>query len=115
MTDGKRTKKRFRNKNRIQTSGFSSLASESLYRSGWPSETQLQQQYSQGRQCGSCSFYAQFNKDWGLCCHRRSRHWQETVFEHFTCPSLVHEGWGPHSFTIDRGFHCSCEPPGSSG
>jgi hypothetical protein len=47
--------------------------------------------------------------DWGLCCHPRSRHFAETTFEHFTCPSQTPEGWGPHSFSDDPEFHCRCQ------
>jgi hypothetical protein len=96
------------NQNRIVVDGWSNPASESLYRDRWPSEPACRSQYEEGRQCGGCSFYAAFNSDWGLCCRGQSRHHLETVFEHFTCPGYVHEGWGPHSFTDDASFHCRC-------
>ena len=30
------------------------------------------------------------------------------MFEHFTCPAYVNEGWGPHSFTEMQEMHCRC-------
>ena len=96
------------NQNSIVTRRWSNPASESLYRNQWPDEPVCQEQYYYGRQCGGCSFFAAFNEDWGLCCSSSSRHHLETVFEHFTCPSYAHEGWGPHSFTDDPSFHCRC-------
>jgi len=96
------------NQNHIATHHWSNPASELLYRVGWPDEPDCKAQHEQGRQCGGCSFFAAFNQDWGLCTHASSRHHLETVFEHFTCPQYVHEGWGPHSFTEDTSFHCRC-------
>jgi hypothetical protein len=87
------------NTNRIVTDRFSNPESEKLYREHWPDEPQTYTDlYEEGQQCGGCSFFAKFNSDWGLCCHPESRHHLETVFEHFTCPRYVHEGWGSHSF-----------------
>ncbi len=94
--------------NSIVTKEFSNPASDQLYSSHWPDEAQCRNQHEMGEQCGGCSFYAPLNADWGLCCHDESRHYLETVFEHFTCPSFVHEGWGPHSFSTEKEFHCRC-------
>jgi len=104
------------NENRVVTDRFSHQASERLYRDCWPAEPQCREQCEQGQQCGGCSFYAKFNADYGLCCNRTSRHFTETVFEHFTCPAYVHEGWGPHSFSEHAEFHCRCggEPDSAS-
>lgn len=96
------------NENRIVTARWSNVGSRQLYESGWSGEPVCQGFYDVGRQCGGCSFFAPFDSDWGLCAHAKSRHWLETVFEHFTCPAHVNEGWGPHSFTEDAQFHCLC-------
>ena len=96
------------NLNNICTSKFSNDSSRLLYENEWPSEPQVAQFYNNGLQCGGCSFYAQFDGDWGLCCYKASRHCLETVFEHFTCPSFVNECWGPHSFSVDKEWHCRC-------
>ncbi len=86
------------NSNRIETSTFSNPDSQRLYQLGWPDEPETAQVYADGRQCGGCSCFAKFNYDWGLCCCPVSRHHLETFFEHFTCPSIVDEGWESHSF-----------------
>lgn len=101
------------NRNVIVTREFSNADSERMYKSGWPDEPATRALYDDGLQCGGCSFYAKFDPDWGLCAHAASRHHLETVFEHFTCPAHVNEGWGPHSFTPDADFHCRChgDPP----
>jgi hypothetical protein len=96
------------NQNRIIVDRWSNAESERLYRDNWPNEIALSSRYEMGEQCGGCSFFAPFDADFGLCCHAVSRHYTETVFEHFTCPSFVKEGWGPHSFAKDREFHCNC-------
>ena len=96
------------NTNQLETERFSDPESEALFRSHWPGESATCEQYHEGKQCGSCSFFAPFNFDYGLCCHQKSRHHLETVFEHFTCPAYVHEGWGPHSFSEAPEFHCKC-------
>jgi hypothetical protein len=96
------------NRNSIITDTWSDDASRHLYEAGWPDEPTLMRQYESGDQCGGCSFYAKFNSDYGLCCNPESHHGLETVFEHYTCPSFVREGWGPHSFTKVPEFHCRC-------
>lgn len=96
------------NTNHIQTDGFSNSGSERLYHTKWPNEPELNEQYKNGGQCGSCSFFAQFNADWGLCCHSKSRHHLETVFEHFTCSMLAREGWGAHTFSDNKRNFCRC-------
>ena len=85
------------NKNAIITGTWSNDESKRLYELHWPDEPVVKQQYEEGQQCGGCAFFAPFNFDWGLCCHSQSRHFSETVFEHFTCPSVVNEGWDAHS------------------
>lgn len=97
------------NLNRIVTNTWSNPDSRKLHELRWPAETACRQQYSRGEQCGGCSFFAPLNVDWGICAHRASRHYLETVFEHFTCPNFVQEGWGSHSFTESREFHCNCK------
>ena len=96
------------NDNRVHTDSFSNLASYQTYKANWPNDPKSCELYRIGFQCGGCSFFAQFNKDWGLCCHLKSRHFTETVFEHFTCPAHVNEDWGPYSFTEDEEYHCRC-------
>lgn len=96
------------NTNQLVTDRFSNAESEALYKSQWRAEPSLAEQYRAGRQCGGCTYFAPFNADFGLCCGRPSRHFAETVFEHFTCPSQVNEGWGPHSFCSDPEFMCRC-------
>ncbi len=97
------------NQNHITTTNWSNKDSEIKYREHWPGEPAVFEKYENGFQCGGCSFFAPFNLDWGLCCHAASRHHLETVFEHFTCPAYVDEGWGPHSFNENADFHCHCE------
>jgi hypothetical protein len=101
------------NQNRIVTDNWSNPTSHLLYQARWADEAVCQKQHEEGQQCGGCSFFAAFNADWGLCTYSKSRHHLETVFEHFTCPQYVHEGWGPHSFTEDASFHCRCGGEGS--
>jgi len=99
------------NQNQIVTDRWSNDDSQRLCQLHWPDEPALKHQYEEGQQCGGCAFFAPFNYDWGLCCHDKSRHHLETVFEHFTCGSYVNEGWGSHSFSevdLDSLFD---EPP----
>jgi len=86
------------NQNTIETTTWSNPDSQALYERKWPGETEVEEQYYDGVQCGGCSFYAPFNADYGLCANAKSRHSLETVFEHFTCPAFLAEGWGAHSF-----------------
>ncbi len=94
------------NENKIIVDRFSNQQSERRYADKWPDEPQCQRQYENGEQCGGCSFFAKLNFDYGVCCHAASRHFAETVFEHFTCPSFVNEGWGAHSFSENRDLNC---------
>ena len=95
--------------NRVKTDGFSCEESAALYDSGFASDPEALRVREAGGQCGGCSFFAPFNADWGLCCHPGSRHHTETVFEHFSCPAYVAEGWSAHSFTTDAEHHCLCQ------
>ncbi len=97
------------NTNIIKTDGFSCPESEALFNSGFSSDPEARRVHEAGGQCGACSFFAPFNDDYGLCCHHASRHLTETVFEHFTCPSFVDEGWGVHSFSSRQERHCQCQ------
>lgn len=98
------------NRNRIVTDTWSSPASMRLYRERWPQEPQLRERAEErGEECGACSFFAPLNGEWGLCCHPRSRHFRETLFERFTCPAYVGECRGSHSFTEVRENHCRCQ------
>lgn len=93
------------NQNQIVTNRFSNPESEKKYHSNWEDEPELRELFVENcLQCGGCSFYAPFNSDWGLCCHEKSRHHLETVFEHFTCADQVEEGWGTHTF-LDFNLH----------
>jgi hypothetical protein len=107
------------NANNIITDGWSDPRSARLYESLWLDEPDCRERHTRGDQCRGCSFFAPLNADWGVCLHPASRHRLETVFEHFTCPSQVPEGWGPHSFTTNRDFHCRCGgeplPPETEG
>ena len=94
--------------NAIRIDGWSDPTSERIYAARWPDDPACREQHSRGEQCGGCSFFAPLNADWGLCLHPLSRHHLETVFEHFTCPDHMAEGWGPHSFSRDREHHCRC-------
>lgn len=85
--------------NRISTNGFSNPSSKRLFDQEWPDEPAVRKQCLEGWQCGGCSFFAPLNHDWGICCYQKSRHYLETVFEHFTCPRFIGEGWGAHSFS----------------
>jgi hypothetical protein len=96
------------NRNTITTDSWSNEESRELYVLQWPDRPATKRQYEAGDQCGGGSFFAKFNFDYGLCCHAESPHHLETVFEHFTCPSFLNEGWGPHSFTNNAEFHCRC-------
>jgi len=84
--------------NVILENGFSNPESEKLYHKNWPDEQNIRKQKENGGQCGACSSFAPLNPDWGVCCSRKSRHFKETVFEHFSCSDYRQEGWGAHSF-----------------
>jgi hypothetical protein len=77
------------NTNHIVTHGFSNPESEWLYEKQWPSEPEALEFYRTGRSCLACNYFAPLNKDWGICCYQRSRHFLETISEHFTCKSYV--------------------------
>ena len=97
------------NTNSVETQNWSNPNSQYFFENGWPNDPGLFDKYQQGIQCGSCSFFASFNDHWGLCCFEKSRHFKETIFEQFTCPSQINEGWGPHSFSANSEDHCQCE------
>ncbi len=97
------------NTNKITITGFSNPETKEIYEQNWNGDASLKQQYENGEQCGGCSFFAEFNEDYGLCCNKDSRQLTETVFEHFTCSAYAGEGWGPHSFTYNEDLWCRCQ------
>ena len=99
----------YTNTNVIFTNGWSCLNSLKLFDKKWHQEPEIWGKYYMGKQCGGCSFFAKFDCDFGLCCHHKSRHFTETVFEHFTCMNHINEGWEAHSFTEDTICHCLCD------
>lgn len=89
-----------RNQNIIIEHDFSNPASDRAYMSQFADDPDLYEKVvNEALQCGGCAFFAPLNADYGICCHQESKHFKETVFEHFGCHAYVHEGWGPHSFT----------------
>ena len=101
------------NRNVIFSDHWSNPETRKLFDAKWPDEPECRKRHENGDQCGGCSFFAPFDEDFGLCVHRKSRHHLETVFEHFTCPNYVPEGWGPHGFSESKEFHCRCGGEGS--
>ena len=87
------------NKNKIITNGFSNRNTEKIYDNLFQSDDKAKQLYERGCQCGSCSYFAELNKDYGLCCYMKSDHYLETIFEHFTCSKHIEENWNAHSFS----------------
>jgi len=101
------------NTNLVVTDNWSNPESEDLYNERWPDESSMLVKQEKGEECRTCSFWARLDPEWGLCANPKSRHRLETVFEHFTCPSYVEEGLGPHSFTENSEAHCRCGGRGS--
>jgi hypothetical protein len=81
------------NENRLVTDRWSNPDPERLYRAGWPDEPSTKELCDSGRQCDQCSAYGQFTNDFGICCRKESRHFTETVFEHFSCPKFASPCW----------------------
>lgn len=77
------------NRNQVVSTQWSNHTSEALYNARWPDEPELAEQCDEGKQCLSCPYYVPFNTDWGLCASAVSRHYLETVFEHFTCDQFT--------------------------
>ena len=103
------------NRNSIVTETWSNPESERLYAASWPAEQGLFERYQDGEQCGGCAFFAPFNADYGLCCYAKSQHHLETVFEHFTCPVFVNDGWDAHTFRdCDMDDHGTFRPKRSN-
>ena len=80
----------YKNRNQILTDQFSSRAAQKMYHNKWAGEPKVRDLYSKGQQCCSCKSYRDFDEDWGLCANRQSRHFKETIFEHFTCEKFKH-------------------------
>jgi hypothetical protein len=81
------------NTNRIVTSDFSNADSKSLYEKKWPENPVVAEKHRMGEQCGACACFGELNEDWGICCNRKSQHYLETTFEHFTCAEQINAGW----------------------
>ncbi len=86
------------NQNLIITDEFSNPDSEMEYLSDYPLDAKARANAEQCWQCGGCSYFSPFTTSYGLCHNQNSRHYLETVFEHFTCAVIDIESWEYHSF-----------------
>jgi hypothetical protein len=95
--------------NRIKDDSWSDPRTKKMYLDRFPGEPELHRQADDGQQCGGCSFFAPFGLDFGLCAHGDSRHYLETVFEHFTCGVHVPECWTHSSFIMNPEDTSCCD------
>lgn len=104
----------WKNQNRICTDGWSNPATAKLYNQTPGTDTRKERPFAERHSsplvCGGCSFFARFSSsNWGLCFHRKSPHYLETINWYFACAAGVLEGYGPHSFSEDKEDHCCCD------
>lgn len=96
--------------NKITDDDWSNQRTKKMYLNRFPDEPDLKRKaFDDCHQCGGCSFFAPFNLDFGLCAHPDSRHYCETVFEHFTCGDHIAECWLHSSFAMNPEIGSCCD------